>query len=185
MKSVKTPQQLMQFLNNNFEYGVVDNNGNKHCDSNSDIFQEVCNNQWKMRSVKQMLEDGVGHCYDQVEIERKWFEDNGYEVKTFWISAYQEGVENSGFSHTYLLFADGEKWLLFEHSDFANRGIFEFETVEAAIRWQAGKQVAFAEKIVKSQQGYSVCIKQYQKPPIGVNMDQFLDFVEKSTNVVV
>ena len=124
--SIKTPNELMSFLDHNFEYGVIDNNGNKVYDSNSVEFQMICNNQWKLRSVQEMLKDQIGHCYDQVEIEREWFVDKGYEIKTFWISAYQEEIENSGFSHTYLIYKDKDCWKLFEHSDFFNKGIYEF-----------------------------------------------------------
>lgn len=180
---IKTPKQLMQFLDENFEYGVVDKHGNRLTNSDSDEFQLACNNDWKVRSVDQMLEEGIGHCYDQVEIERKWFEDNGFQVKTFWISAYQEGIENSGFSHTYLLFADGAKWKLFEHSDFSNRGIYEFDTIEDAIRWQANKQIEFATSRIKPTSRYLVCIKQYKKPPIGIDMGQYLDFVTNGQDV--
>ena len=86
-QEVKTPEQLMIYLDQYFQYGVIDNNGNKYYDSNSDEFQLICDTQWKLRSVNEMLKDGVGHCYDQVEIERDWFIKKGFEVKTFWISA--------------------------------------------------------------------------------------------------
>ena len=180
---IENPKQLMQYLDKHFEYGVIDKCGNKHTDSNSDDFQNACNNDWRVRSVKQMLKDGVGHCYDQVEIERQWFEDNGFKVKTFWISAYQEGIDNSGFSHTYLLFEDNQKWCLFEHSDFANRGIHAFNSVEDAIRWQACKQIKFASNCIKPKECYSVCIKQYEKPAVGLDMGQYLDFVNKGQDV--
>ena len=86
---IKTPQELMDYLNENFVYGVIDSNGNKFTDSNSDEFQNACNNDWVLRPVDQILTDKIGHCYDQVEIEREWFSFHNYKTKTFWISAYQ------------------------------------------------------------------------------------------------
>lgn len=102
----------MKYLDTNFQYGVIDNNGNKFFDSDSKQFQQICTSYWKLRPVKQLLKDKLGHCYYQVEIEREWFEKNGYEVKTFWISAYQKEIENSGLSHTYLVYKENNSWKL-------------------------------------------------------------------------
>ena len=176
-KNVKTPEDLMQFLDEHIEYGVIDKNGNKFFDSNSDEFQNACLNSWKTKNVKQIIQDGVGHCYDQVEIEREWFESNNYSFKTFWISAYQEGIENSGFSHTYLIYKDKNSWKLFEHSDYFNKGIHIFKTLKEAVTWQAKRHISFAEKQIKPKNKYSVCIKQYTKPNYGISMEQYIEFI--------
>jgi len=179
-QDIKTPDQLMTYLDEYIIYGIIDNNGNKYYDSNSTDFQNVCNEQWKLRSTKEILQDGVGHCYDQVEIEREWFAKNGFEVKTFWISAYQEEIENSGFSHTYLLYRDGSTWKLFEHSDFSNKGIYEFKDIKTAVKWQSEHQIKIAESCVKPLIQYTTCIKEYTKPPINVNMQEYLQFIDNS-----
>ncbi|MGN1201249.1 MAG: hypothetical protein ACI4R8_03220 [Candidatus Caccovivens sp.] len=184
-ESVKTPNQLMDFLDKNFRYGVIDNNGNKFYDSNSHEFQMVCNFQWKLRTIKEMLRDGIGHCYDQVEIEREWFEKNGYEIKTFWISAYQKEIQNSGFSHTYLIYKENGSWNIFEHSDFFNKGIHKFSSIKDAVKWQAEHQVKFAKSCVKPKNKYSVCIKEYNKPPTKINMKEYLNFIDKLEDYVL
>jgi len=184
-QEVKTPERLMLFLDQNFEYGVIDNNGNKHLDSNSDQFQVVCNTQWKLRPVEEILKDGVGHCYDQVEIEREWFTKNGFNVKTFWISAYQEEIENSGFSHTYLIYQDNDVWKLFEHADFSNKGIYTFKNVGDAVKWQAVRQIQFAENCIEPLKQYKTCIKEYNKPPTNINMQEFLQFIDNSKDYVL
>lgn len=124
INNVKTPKELMAFLNENIAYGVIDRKGNKLYDSSKQEFQNACNTTWKTRSVFKILKEGIGHCYDFVEVERFWFEKYGYNVKTIWISAYQQYIENSGFAHTYLLFKENEKWNLFEFADYKNRGIW-------------------------------------------------------------
>ena len=177
-KKVKTPEQLMDYLNNNFEYGVIDNFGNKFYDSNSNEFQEICNTQWKLRSVEKMLQDKIGHCYDQVEIERMWFLKNNYKVKTFWICTYQENVEDSAFCHSYLLFKDGNYWKLFEHSDYFNRGIHKFKTIKQAVAWQKEQHIKFATSIIKPKKKYISCIKEFATPPENINMQEYLSYVE-------
>lgn len=184
-QEVKTPEQLMIYLDQYFQYGVIDNNGNKYYDSNSDEFQLICDTQWKLRSVNEMLKDGVGHCYDQVEIERDWFTKKGFEVKTFWIAAYQEEIENSGFSHAYLIYKDSGEWKLFEHSDFSNRGIHIFKSVNDAVKCQAEHQIEFAESCIKPIKKYTTCIKLFNKPPVNVNMQEYLEFIDNSKDYVL
>ena len=179
-QEIKTPEQLMQYLDQHFEYGVIDNDGKKYCDSNSDEFQIVCNTQWKLRTVEKMLKDCIGHCYDQVEVEREWFTQNGFQVKTFWISAYQENIENSGFSHTYLIYEDGNSWKLFEHSDYYNKGIHTFSSIEEAVKWQAKNQIKFAEKCVKLTAHFTTYIKEFNKPPVNITMQEYLQIIDKS-----
>ena len=159
---ITTPIDLMTFLDENFEYGVIDNQGNKLSDSNSEEFQKTCCNQWKLRTVEQMIVDQIGHCYDQVEIERDWFERHNYEILTFWICAYQEEIENSGFSHTYLLYKEGSSWKLFEHSDFFTKGIYSFNSIQEAVLWQANRHIKFAESCIRFS---SLSTQSLQRPP--------------------
>ena len=161
LKNIHTPVQLMEYLDENIEYGVIDKNGNKFTDSSSEKFQFVCNNEWFLRPVQQILLDKIGHCYDQVEIE------------------------NSGFSHTYLLFKENNQWKLFEHSDYYNRGIFSFNSLNEAIIFQAKNQIKTAEKCVKPEKRYSVCIKEYSKPKTNLNMTEFLEFINNSKDINV
>lgn len=183
-QTINTPEQLMAYLDQNFEYGVIDNSGNRVYGSNSCKFQTICNTQWRLRTVEEMLKDRVGHCYDQVEIEREWFTSNGFEVKTFWISAYLQGVENSGFCHAYLVFKDNDNWKLFEHADGFNKGIYTFKGINDAVNWQAEKQIKFAQAHGTPSQQYSVCIKEFATPPKRVNMQEYLQFIATSKDYI-
>ena len=177
---IQSPQQLMQFLDNNISYGVVDKNGIVYNDSSSDDFQRVCNTEWRVQSVNQIISSGVGHCYDQVEVEREWFKSKGYQYVTVWVCAYQQGIENSGFSHSYLVYSDNDKWYLFEHADCSNKGILEFDSLQNAVKFQAENQIKYATSCIKPQDKYSLCIKVFDKPNIGLNMQQYLNFIDNS-----
>ncbi len=180
--NVKTPEDLMKFLDENIHYGIIDKNGNKLYDSSKQEFQDACNN-WRVRPVIQILKDGIAHCYDQVEIERYWFEKKGFSVKTFWISAYQEDISNSGFAHTYLIYKENENWKLFEHSDYKNKGIYEFKSIDNAIEWQKFKQIEYAKSCIKPIKEYSTEIYEYKKPKVGLNMNEFLDYVTSGKKI--
>ena len=45
-QEIKTPEELMSFLDQNIKYDIIDNNGIPYYDSNSEKFQEVCNTLW-------------------------------------------------------------------------------------------------------------------------------------------
>ena len=179
-QDVQTPEQLMLFLDQSFKYGVVDNEGKANYDSNSSEFQNICNTVWKLLPAQELLKLGVGHCYDQVEIEREWFTKNGFEIKTFWIVTYQEEIENSGLCHAYLVYKENDVWKLFEHADCENKGIYEFKNLHDAVKWQAEQQIKFSEKCIKPINKYVACIKEYTKPPEYINMQEFFKFVDNS-----
>ena len=178
LDEVKSPEDLLIFLDN-INYGVIDKNGNVLNDSSSEEFQIACNNDWYVRDVNEIIKSKVGHCYDQVEIERKWFALKGYQFKTFWVSAYQEEIENSGFSHTYLVFFDktNRTWNLFEHSDYNNKGIYSFATLQEAIDYQSSNQVKYAANQIKPIKKYSIFLKEFFKPPLNLKMQEYLNFV--------
>jgi len=182
---IKTPEDLMKFMDENIEYGVIDCNNRTITDSSSDEFQIACNTTWTLKKPFEIIESGVGHCYDQVEIERKWFVNNGYNCKTIWISAYQQNIEDSGFCHSYLVFEKDSKWNIFEHSDFSHRGIFSFNTIDEAIRYQAHNQIEYATSCNKPKSKYSVCIKMFDTPPDYCNMNEYLDHINNSKDYLL
>lgn len=182
---VRTEKELMLFLDENIKYGFINQNNEVLLDSSDDNFQKICMEQWRLRDVFEIIKSGVGHCYDQVEIERDWFSKHNFEFKTIWISAYQKDIENSGFSHSYLIYFDKQKWNLFEHSDFTNKGFFSFKTFEEAVKFQAMKQIQYAENQMKPKVKYDTFITEFDKPKTGLTMYQYHKFVLKSKAIKI
>ena len=172
---ITTPVGLMQFLDTEFSYGVIDKQGNRLIDSNTSAFQNACYRDWTLRPISQMLKERIGHCYDQVEIERDWFESHGYEVKTFWICAFEPG--KAGYSHAYLLYKDKNKWCLFEHANIFCKGIYSFNSLNDAIKFQANQQIEYANS-QKEASCYELCIKEFIKPSIGLTMQEYMAFID-------
>lgn len=182
---IQTPEELLKFMDENIEYGVIDKHNKKITDGESEEFQITCNTYWTLNEPLKILELGVGHCYDQVEIERKWFSDHKYNFKTIWISAYQQNVEDSGFCHSYLIFEKDNKWNIFEHSDYSHRGIYSFDTIDEAIKFQANNQIEYASSCVKPLDKYSVCIKIFDTPPTYCTMNQYLKHINDSEDYII
>lgn len=141
--NIKTPDELMNFMNRNIIYGVIDN-CNKFYDSNSNDFQRICNEEWKFKKGYDVMLSGVGHCWDQTELERDWFSKNDYEYKTLFVF-FEHNSEYAYGCHTYLIYKDKDtnKFCWFEHADRHNRGIHSFNSYEECIIAQMNKHFAY------------------------------------------
>ena len=136
---VKTPEELMDFMNKYITYGLVVD-GKAYTGADEDKFEEACKNKWRLAIDDELVSLGYGHCFDQVELERYWFKSHGYEVRTFFIW-FQLDYPNTYSMHTYLVYQDGGLWKWFEHSDYHNRGIYTFKTLDKAVSYQRNKHI--------------------------------------------
>ena len=103
--NIKTPFELLEFMDKNITYGFVGKNGKKYLDMYSqewnDWYQECF-----VQSGKEVLKSKVGTCWDQVELERLWFEKNGYSFKTFFVW-FEVNRPNNLPTHTFLIYEKG------------------------------------------------------------------------------
>lgn len=174
-EDVKTPTQLLKYMDENIKYGFVDDDGQEHTPSNNN-FQEECKKKWRLSSPERLIKVKYGHCWDQVELEREWFEDNGYIVHTFYIW-FELPYNNSYSTHTYLIFEMDGKYHYFEHSDFSNKGIHTFLTLKDAINYQRQKHIEHNEKrnIINKEILDGLCVYEYEKPPFHCTMEGFIE----------
>ncbi len=138
---IKKPEQLLEFMSENIRYGFVDKDKNTY-DSNSpewDKWRDIC----IVQTGKQILETKVGTCWDQVELERLWFEKHKYDIKTYFIW-FEVDYENKFPSHTFLLYKKKDKWYWFENAFEACRGIHEFKNKKEAINEVINKHLEYA-----------------------------------------
>ena len=105
MNDIKTPEELLNFMRNNIIYGFVGKNDKKY----TDMFSEEWND-WYSQCIVQngedVLKSKIGTCWDQVELERQWFEKNNYTVHTFFMW-FEVGRECDLPTHTFLIYEGG------------------------------------------------------------------------------
>ncbi len=178
-EEVKTPEDLMKFMDEHIEYGFVTPSGKVYTTEDDEAFEYGVKNAWRVQDAKTIIEGRYGHCYDQVEVEREWFSSHGYEVKTYYILFYLEDVDHPYTTHTYLVFKDGEKYRLFEHSDFPNKGIWDFTSEKDAIYKQMEWHLKSNNRIKPLTKDVieSLHVYEYEKPEVGLDMYEFTDFV--------
>lgn len=112
--AIKTPEELSEYMQKNICYGVVSTDRSMHFEEDDD-FNKVWQNNGIVQTGEQMAETLCGTCWDQVELERKWFTENGFKVKTFFMW-YEIDEENDLPTHTFLAFENENKWVWFENS---------------------------------------------------------------------
>ena len=172
---IKSPEELLQFMNNNIKYGFVGKNGKKYTNMYSpdwNDWYQVC----YVQNARDVLNSKIGTCWDQVELERAWFEKNNYAFKTIfiWFEVYGE---NDLPSHTFLIYEKDGKYYWFEHAFESFKGIHEFNSEHEAIEFVKEKQFEFAlknSKNAKLEDRAYLMTYEYSKPKDHLDVDEYL-----------
>ena len=174
---IKSPKEVLSFMDKSINYGYLGKDDKIHNFYDND-FNDVWYDEYILENTKDLLKTKVGNCYDQVEFERDWFIKNGYIVKTFYEIVDTE-YKNNYPTHSFFVFFD-EKWNWFENSDFNNRGIHSFNTLEELLEYQKNKYIELLESFnIKEDEIEKIIIKEFQKPKEHINARDYIDFVMK------
>ncbi len=173
---LKTPSDLLNFMDT-ITYGFVGKNGKKYTQQNAEWDRDwYC--QCIVQSGSGMLKTKCGTCWDQVELERKWFDEHNYELKTIF-SWFELWEPNNYPTHTFLVFKDNNKWFWFEHSFAAYRGVFEFNSLEELIEYVKSKQLEYAIKsgVAKKEDIKLLKSYEYKRPKANLDVDDYIKHV--------
>lgn len=130
-ENVSTPQELMDFMNINIEYGWVDNKNDLHI-NNLKGFRE----NYRISSLDEMINTGLGTCIEQAKMIKTFFDKMGIQNKVYCHRSYEteENFDKEVRMHCFVLFNYNNSWYHFEHSNKPKRGIHKYKTVEDAIK---------------------------------------------------
>lgn len=178
MKSIDTPEELLVFMDEHIRYGFVGCDGKKYTTENDEEFEEGCKTVWRLSTPDELIKKGYGHCWDQVEFERDWFESHGYTVKTLYIW-FELDHENPYTTHTFLIYEKDDKHYLFEHADGEHRGIKKFDSYKDALYHQMENHLRLNNRIEPMGKDIVEClhIYEYPRPIYGLDFYEFIDFV--------
>lgn len=70
--NIKTPMELLKYMDN-ITYGFIGRNGKKYTDMNSTDWNDWYDECF-VQSGEEVLKSKIGTYWDQVELERLWFE---------------------------------------------------------------------------------------------------------------
>ncbi len=128
---IRTPMNLMTFMDVNIEYGWIDKLGGKHVNT-LDGFRE----NYRISSINEILETGLGTCIEQAKLIKYFFDKKGLENRLYCHRSYEtdENFDKEVRMHCFILFKYNDNWYHFEHSNQPKRGIHKYESVETAIK---------------------------------------------------
>ena len=132
-----------------------------------------------VQSGEEVLESKIGTCWDQVELERLWFEKNRYTIHTFFMW-FEVNKENSYPTHTFLIYENDNKYYWFENSFEAERGIHEFDSLDDAIECVKSKQIKYTKNNFPDSSlddMKSLTVYEYSKPANHLGVDDYLNHV--------
>ena len=149
-------------LMDDIDYGWVDKNDKKHIDD-FDTFSD----DYTLQSPKQIMKSKIGVCWDQVELERYYF-NSCSNIKTFFL-VYYDGDKCP--THTFLTFEKNEKYYWFEHSYKKFRGIHEYNSLKDLL-------LDVREKFIKDEldnkyKKMNLVLHEYKKPKYNISVQEF------------
>ena len=129
--NVKTPQELMDFMNMNIEYGWIDKQEKIHINTLKGFREN-----YRISSIEEMIKNGVGTCIEQAKMIKYFFDKIGIENKLYCHRSYEteENFDKEVRMHCFVLFKYKDNWYHFEHSNRSKRGIHKYISLESAIK---------------------------------------------------
>lgn len=176
-KNISTPKELLDYMSNNIKYGFVDENGMIYNNPDSNDWKENWYDKCIVQDGLGLLNTKYGICWDQVELERKWFEENKYKYKTLflWFDIYNSDLP----THTFLIYEYETKFYWFENSFEKYRGIHSFNSEKELIDDVKNKQLEYAISINKAIPEYYQYLKyyEYSKPIKNIHVYEYIKHV--------
>lgn len=123
-KNLNTVNSFLQYVQNNFLYGWIDQDGNKHYGINDAV-------NYSLQTPEELMTNQIGNCWDITELCRCFFENmTSLYYETYYI--YYE--DNKGCpSHSILIYYDQNKvfWFepMFNDDTFYYSGIHEYNNI--------------------------------------------------------
>ena len=181
---IQTPDELLKYMNQNIAYGFVGKNGKKYTDMFSEEWDDWYS-QCFVQNGEEVLKSKTGTCWDQVELERLWFERNGYTIHTFFMW-FEVNKENNYPTHTFLIYESNNKYYWFENAFESERGIHEFNSLDEAIKCVKSKQIKYTKNNFPNSSTddmESLVVYEYFKPANHIGVDEYLNHVTSTKYV--
>lgn len=173
---IKLPSELLDYMDKNIQYGYLGKNDKlyKYDDIN---FDADWYDFYILQSPKQLLTNKYGNCFDQVELERFWFLENNYEVKTFF-EIVNLDYENIYPTHSFLIYKENDKWNLFENADSDNKGIYTFSNIEQLLDFQLNNYIKTLKKYnIKDEEIEKIVLKEFNNVKYNISASEYIESV--------
>lgn len=164
---INTPNELMDFMDKNIDYGYLDNEETKHFGSLTGIREK-----YKIKSEKVILNSKIGNCIDQAKIQKLFFDKKMIENKLYCIQYKEQDSPDKIKIHPITVYNENGKWYHFEHAFYNFKGIHEYNTFEDL-------SSTFIHKCFSNT--LDTEIKEIDDLPEDLTLDEFINYVQNNT----
>ena len=132
IESIKTPQDIMDFMNEHIDYGWLDINNEIHWRNMKD-FRRL----YRTASIDECLKDGLGICIEQVYLMHLLFDRIGIKNKMFCTRIYEDesfnDLDSSEHMHCFVLYYLDGKVIQLEHPNVDRIDFYYYDSEEQAV----------------------------------------------------
>jgi hypothetical protein len=172
--SIKTPNDILEYMKTNITYGWLDINNKEHIKEMKG-FRSL----YRTSSLEETLEHKIGTCIEQcflmhtllngINIPNKMFCTRVYEGKDF------NNLEEEEHMHCFVLYYMNDKVYHIEHPNWEKIGIYEYDTEEEAIKKINDYYVELAE-------GKSRPVTEFFEVEKGLSFKEFNNYINELDN---
>ena len=166
---IKTPQDILDFMNGHIRYGWLDINGEEHIGNMKD-FRRI----YRTSTLEEVLSHGLGTCIEQVMLMSYLLNKINVPNKMFCTRVYEgrdfNNLEAEEHMHCFVLYyMDGKVYQL-EHPNWEKIGIHEYATEEDAIN-------EINDYYVKMAEGKSRPVTEFYEVKPGLSFKEFNEYI--------
>jgi len=177
LEDVKTPEDILKFMDDNIQYGWIDVNGEKHI-GNMKNFRRL----YRTMSLEETLKYGMGTCVEQVYLMKYLLDNLGIKNKMFCTRIYEgrdfNNLEEEEHMHCFLLYYIGDKVFQIEHPNWERVGIYEYESEEDAIS-------KINQIYIEMAEGKARPVTEYSEVPVGISFKELNCYINDLDKKIV
>lgn len=148
LEEIKTPEDILQFMNDNIEYGWIGIDNKKHIRSMKN-FRKT----YRTANIERTLETGLGTCIEQVRLMSELLDRLHIDNKMFCTRIYEgkdfNDLDAEEHMHCFVLYYLNDKVYQMEHPNWERIGIYEFKDEEDALKQINNYYVEMADGVAR------------------------------------
>lgn len=177
LNNISTPLELLKFMDQ-IQYGWYSQEDQKIHGTGEEDNEEYFYKNYHLQSPAVTIKRKVGVCWDQTELERKWFSKHHIIHSIIYIE-----IENRKEcpSHTFLLYESEitGKIHWFEHSWGQYRGVHNYSTISDAI-----KDIIYKHQECNNDfESPIICTHLKNTPEYGCTCEEFMEFAKNQPSI--
>ncbi len=167
--NIKTPEDILQYLEEHIRYGWLDLNKEKHIMTMKD-YRKL----YRTVTIEETIKYGLGVCVEQVHLMHYLFDKINIPNKMFCCRIYEpdeyNNLEEEEHMHCFLLYYVNGKVYHMEHPNFNRTGIYEYNSEEEAIS-------SIVNYYIELRGGKESPTKEFFDVPVGLTFQEFNAYI--------